>query len=130
MAVVGSSLLSVLDRLAFEVLPETGTITSGSISKINHCGQFFLIPLTNLYVHACKCACMCACVCACMHVCVCVLVCVCVRAYSDHHWPWVSVPLNSRPMTSYGKGGTTPHSRVWMCQDSLLAIGYTLLLEK
>ena len=24
--------------------------------------------------------------------------------------------LNSQPMTSYGKGGTTPHSGVWMCQ--------------
>ena len=34
-AVVGSSLLSVLDRLAFEVLLETSTITSGNISKIN-----------------------------------------------------------------------------------------------
>ena len=33
-AVIGSSFLSVLDRLAFEVLPETGTITSGNISEI------------------------------------------------------------------------------------------------
>ena len=33
MAVVGSSLLSVLDRLAFEVLPETDNITSGNISE-------------------------------------------------------------------------------------------------
>ena len=24
-------------------------------------------------------------------------------------WPWVSVPLNFRPMTYYRKGGTTPH---------------------
>ena len=35
MGVAGSSLLSVLDRLAFEVLPETGTITAGNIGKIN-----------------------------------------------------------------------------------------------
>ena len=32
--VVGSSLLSVLDRLAFEVLPETDNITSGNISEL------------------------------------------------------------------------------------------------
>ena len=36
MAVVGSSLLSVLDRLAFEVLPETGNTSSGNISKLNY----------------------------------------------------------------------------------------------
>ena len=33
-AVIGSSFLRVLDRLAFEVLPETDTITSGNISEI------------------------------------------------------------------------------------------------
>ena len=32
-AVVGSSLLSVLDRLAFEVLPETDKRSTGNISK-------------------------------------------------------------------------------------------------
>ena len=36
MAVVGSSLLSLLDRLAFEVLPETGNTSSGNISKLNY----------------------------------------------------------------------------------------------
>ena len=33
-AVIGSSFLRVLGRLAFEVLPETGTITYGNISEI------------------------------------------------------------------------------------------------
>ena len=33
-AVTGSSFLRVLDRLAFEVLPENDTITSGNISEI------------------------------------------------------------------------------------------------
>ena len=33
MAVVGSSLLSVLDRLAFEVLPEINNRSIGNISK-------------------------------------------------------------------------------------------------
>ena len=32
-AVVGSSLLSVLDRVAFEVFPETGNISTENISK-------------------------------------------------------------------------------------------------
>ena len=33
MAVVGSSLLSVLDRAAFEVFPETGNISAEGIGK-------------------------------------------------------------------------------------------------
>ena len=33
MTVVGSSLLSALDRLAFEVLPETGKTSSGNIGN-------------------------------------------------------------------------------------------------
>ena len=47
------------------------------------------------------------------------MLCVCVGV-------GVGVPLNSRPMASYGKGGTTPHSGVRMCQR--LLVGYRLEL--